>query len=77
MARRTGLRALLLLCLLALATALWGKKDAAKDAAPAAAEGGKKKAKDVTKLQSACLRSAGHCASRRRVLTRALSPQSA
>ena len=53
MARRTGLRALLLLCLLALAAALWGKKDAAKDAP--AAEGGKKKAKDVTKLQSACL----------------------
>ena len=62
MARRatTGLRALLLLCLLALATALWGKKDAA----PADAAGGKKKAKDVTKLQIGVKRKVEDCARR-------------
>jgi len=57
MARRAtaGLRALLLLCLLALATALWGKKDAA------AVEGGKKKAKDVTQLQIGVKRKVADC----------------
>ena len=61
MARRatTGLRALLLLCLLALATALWGKKDAA----PADSAGGKK-AKDVTKLQIGVKRKVADCARR-------------
>ena len=57
MARRAtaGLRALLLLCLLALATALWGKKDAA------AADGGKKNAKDVTQLQIGVKRKVADC----------------
>ena len=56
MARRTGLRALLLLCFIALAAALWGKKEAAP-----AAEKGAKKSKDVTKLQIGVKRKVADC----------------
>lgn len=52
---RTGLRSLLLLVLLALATALWGKKSE---------EPAKKVASDVTKLQIGVKRKVADCARR-------------